>query len=191
MRVRLEDLAKTDVLAGAAFGAKLLAKLIAAVAASRGPEPVFLDFGNVTVATGSFLREFVLAFRNYCRRSQPGLYPIVADVNDTVREELEFLLKAEGDVAVMCDLDARGNASAARVIGTLEPKQRATLLAVLKAGETDAVSLQKEFGEKESIGGTAWNNRLSSLAAKGILMEIKCDRAKRYRPVLEGLSYGS
>jgi len=191
MRIELRKLTSTDVLAGAGAGARTLARLIDTVAAAPCPEPVFLDFTGIDVATGSFLRESVLSFRNYCRLSQPGLYPVVANATDAVREELEFILRAMGDVVVTCNLDAHGNPSDAKVIGTLEPKQRTTLLAVIKAGETDAAGLQKEVGEQEPIRGTAWNNRLSSLVAKGILIEVRRDRAKRYRPVLEGLSYGS
>ena len=37
----------------------------------------------------------------------------------------------------------------------------------------------------ERVGATAWNNRLASLAAKSLVVEILQGRTKKYRPVLE------
>jgi hypothetical protein len=37
----------------------------------------------------------------------------------------------------------------------------------------------------EAVGATAWNNRLTSLAAKSLVVEILQGRTKKYRPVLE------
>jgi hypothetical protein len=37
----------------------------------------------------------------------------------------------------------------------------------------------------QSIGPTAWNNRLSGLAAKGVLVERKVGKTKSFSPLLE------
>ena len=39
----------------------------------------------------------------------------------------------------------------------------------------------------EGIGTTAWNNRLATLTAKGILMEFKSGKTKMFAPVMEAI----
>ena len=39
----------------------------------------------------------------------------------------------------------------------------------------------------DMVGATAWNNRLSSLAALGLIIEMSLGRTKRYKPLLQGL----
>jgi hypothetical protein len=56
---------------------------------------------------------------------------------------------------------------------------------VLKKGESSAAELHSETNELPAIGPTAWNNRLSALVAKSLLMEVPLGRAKKYRPILE------
>jgi hypothetical protein len=56
---------------------------------------------------------------------------------------------------------------------------------VKEAKEVDATTLARAYEVKEGIQVTGWNNRLTSLAAKGLLMEIKRGRSKVYRTVLE------
>jgi hypothetical protein len=191
MRLPLSDSTNLDVLAGAANGANLLARFVAATAATSGPEVVFLDFRGVQVATSSFLREAVLGFRDFCRRSRPDLYPVVANANTVVLEELADLLQRNRDALVVCSLGEGETAQRARVVGTLEDKQRVTLRAVLEAGEADAATLAKLFEKQDPIGVTGWNNRLAALAAKGILRDVRGGRSKRFRPVVEGLSLGT
>src|SRR5687768_8090030 len=86
-----------DALAGAPEGANALAKLISRVANLAEIEVIELDFRDIAIATSSYLRESVLGFRDYCRKSRPHLYPVVANANLKVREELEGLLKLKGD----------------------------------------------------------------------------------------------
>jgi len=73
------------------------------------------------------------------------------------------------------------------LLGELEPKQRKTFDLLRSAGEADAASLQGLDGDGETIGHTAWNNRLAGLASKGIVVEFQHGRAKRYRPLLPGI----
>ena len=191
MRLSIRDLAGDELLAGSVEGAALLSKLIPSVATTSSPGVVYLDFSAVRVATGSYLRESVLGFRDYCRRSRPELYPVVANPNEKVLDELRYLLKEKGDAVVVCELAATESPSNARVLGILEEKQTVTLLAVLEAGEADAASLRKRARRSESISLTGWNNRLASLSSKGLLIETRRGRSKWYRPVMERMTYGS
>ena len=58
---------------------------------------------------------------------------------------------------------------------------------VQERGETDAGELMRDHGEKEGVKQTAWNNRLASLAGLGLVIEIAQGRAKRYKPLFEGV----
>lgn len=185
MRYRLIDLMDgRTVLPGSIPGRKLLTALIAATPSSNAPTTIFLDFDGIEVATASFLREAVVGFRDYARLSLQNIYPVVANLSPAVREELEFFIRARGDALWSCDLDAKGAVTGARVIGELDPAQRATFDAVTQLGAVSAPELATRFAEK-SIGPTAWNNRLSGLAAKGLLVERRQGKSKSFSPLLE------
>ncbi len=179
-----------DVLAGATEGAEMLSRLISAVAEVTDVRVILLDFRHVHIATASFLRESVLGFRDYSRRSRVNLYPVLANANLRVMEELEGLLRDKGDAVVVCETTERGVVRAARVIGKLEEKQRVTLRAVLEVRRADAPTLSRRPGADLKTT-TAWNNRLVSLVSKGILMETSAGRNKVYQPVLEVLTHGN
>lgn len=185
--ISMLEIGGDDVLAGGIEGKSVLGRLITLVVASATPAPIFLDFRGVIVATGSWLREAVIAFRNYCLNSQLNLYPVIANPSPKVVEEMELLLKSLNDAMVSCELDEDGRVTSARILGPLEGKQQVTLDAVLALREADAVTLAEKYKNEEKVGATGWNNRLAALAAKSILMEIKRGRVKFYVPVVEGL----
>ena len=169
-------------LAGVPRGEEAFARLVRTVTSLEGLTRVFLSFKDVDVATASFLRESVLNFRTFCRGIKRDLYPIVANANPDIIEELSALLEMKGDAIVSCELSDDGTASQAKVIGKLEDKQTVALDAVIEAGEADAGTLSQKYQDAEP---TAWNNRLASLVVKGILVELRKGRAKSYKPVLE------
>ena len=145
------------------------------------PEPIFLDFLNVEVATASYLRESVFAFRDFVRGKRSMLYPVIANANEVIREEL-LMLATSGDAIMSCTLSPEGKVSDPALIGTLDPKQKLAFDLVNQRGETDASELMRDFGEGLRRA-TGWNNRLASLAALGVVIEVSQGRSKRYRPV--------
>lgn len=185
LRHRLLDLMDGNrILSGAVAGRRLLSALIADTPSAIDPTPSFLDFGGVEVATASFLRESVVAFRDYARQSLPNIYPAVANLNAAVAEELEFFARSRSDVFWSCKLDLQGNVTAARLIGDLDPAMRTTFDAVLESGATSAPELATRF-EDEGIGPTAWNNRLSALTSRALLVERRQGKSKSFSPLLE------
>ena len=187
MRFRLRDVADNGILAGALTGRRILGRLLERIDAEpETPEPLYLDFNGIEIATASFLRECILEFRNIVRRRWTNWYPVVANANHSVTEELCVLL-TQRDVLILCSLDERGRPHSPRLLGDLEPKQRVTFNLVRKLGEADAGELMRSSKDGDGVGQTAWNNRLASLSRLGLLMEISRGRAKRYRPLpLEG-----
>lgn len=191
MRFPFQSFATDHVLATSQLGKKVFAALVGQVATPSEATLLYLDFADVEVATTSFLRDSVVAFRDYARSHLPTLYPVVSNLTAGVREELHEFLRLRGDALAACRLNAHEKASYPEVIGQLDGKQLATLRAVVAAAETDAVELLRQFSSEENVGTTAWNNRLATLSAKGLLIETSAGRAKRYRPVLENLKYGT
>lgn len=190
MRQRI-DIARTapgEVLSGAQRGQQLLVKLLSEVMAEpEAPEPFFLDFSGVQEATASFLRESILAFRDLVRTRRSHSFPVVANANQAVQEDLTELVKSRGGVLLICSLDAEGVVSQPRVIGDLDPKQQLTFDLVRKLGQTDAVALREHSGDS-SVVPTVWNNRLAALVSLGLIVEdISSGRTKRYRPLLQGI----
>jgi hypothetical protein len=185
-RADIHELAGTAVLSGAPRGADMFARLIKqANPQPTHPEPIFLDFSNVEVATASYLRESVFAFRDFVRGKRSMLYPVIANANEEIREELLMLAASSGDAIMSCLLSSDGKVSNPALIGSLDPKQQLAFDLVNQRGETDASELMRDFGEGLRRA-TGWNNRLASLAALGVIIEVSQGRSKRYRPVLAG-----
>jgi hypothetical protein len=173
------------VVAGSATGRKLLAALIHDTPAGTAPEKAFLDFTGIDVATVSFLRESLIGYRDFTRSARHNIYPIVANPQPAVVEELEALLRARSDALWCCWLNAEDHIVRQQVIGELDSAQRQTFEKVCELGTSTAPQLAEQFSNS-GIGVTAWNNRLSGLVAKGLLVETRQGRTKTFRPVLEG-----
>ena len=178
-------------LAGAPTGRQALAALLAKTTQEPlSPEPLYLDFADVQIATASYLRESVLRFRDAMRMQGSNLYPIIANANSQVIEELALLIQASGNVLMTCSLDPEGAPQKAKLIGDLDPKQKMTFELVNSMGETDASELMREYGASENVKQTAWNNRLASLAGMGLVFELSQGRTKRYKRLFEKGAYG-
>lgn len=186
MSLLILSLAKAEILSGVSLGRRVLAGLIEQAPAAEGPSPVFLDFEGVEVATSSFLRESVLAFRDTCAQSMTLLYPVVANLNEAVAEELQFFVNERSDALWCCDRTPSGQISRPRVLGRsrLEDGQRVTLDLVVKLKKASAPMLHKT---DSSIQTTAWNNRLNALSSKRLIVEQREGKVKFFSPVLEAL----
>lgn len=185
LRIDLQELGGTAVLAGALHGRKVLNALLTATTTEpSAPEAIFLDFSNVDVATASFLRESVLTFREHIRGRRSKLYPVIANANNVVCDELLELAKSRGEAFLICNLASDARMQETMLLGDLNPKQKVTFDLVRQHGETDAGELMRIYGEQEGLTQTtAWNNRLAALAALGLIVELSQGRNKRYRPL--------
>jgi hypothetical protein len=176
------------ILAGANNGKSAFASLIKYTAVElQAPTPLFLDFKDVEVATASFLRESVFSFKFYLRSVGSNFYPVAANPNEAVLDDLLMVANSRNDAIVTCVLGGQDEVSHVDLIGQLDPKQQQTFDIVGKLKTADANSLMAKYGAAEQTKGTtAWNNRLASLASKGIILEFSRGRAKYYQPLLEG-----
>ena len=181
MKIAFTDYAQSGVLAGALAGQQVFRQLVEATSSAEPPSPtlVALDFAGIDVATASFLRESILSYRDFVRGRRSTWYPVVLNANELIQDELKELLKHRGDVLMAGSTDRAGHIVELTPIGVLDPKQQVTFELVTERGETDARELW-EHGD-DDIKQTAWNNRLSSLAALGLVFEIRHGRSKRYK----------
>ena len=166
-------------LGGAVEGRRDLGRLLEAIGGEPGsPEPLFVDWEGIELATASYQRETIGALQGLIRGRRSHHYLVVANASDAVREDLELLARSGGLVFLTCRLDASGKTSKVHMVGALDVKAQATFDLVRARGETDA----KEH--------TAWNNRLAGLVQLGLIAEYTVGKAKRYRPVLGGRVHG-
>jgi hypothetical protein len=190
MRLAMNEYGAGGMLAGSIAGKRVFADLVARTRVPTRPELCFVDFRDITVVTSSFLRDGAVAYRNHCRSSWPFLYPVAANLVSAVREEFQTWLNQTNDAMVVCDLADDETPSNVAMLGIIDGKQLVALRGVVSLGETDVATLALHVGE--DVAPTAWNNRLGALVAKGLVMELSSGgRNKRYRPILEGLSYGT
>lgn len=173
-------------LAGSAMGRQMLAQLIAKTKPVAEPTLAFLDFAEVDIATGSFLREAVMGFRDFCRNAAGMIYPVVANANATIEEELATYLRGRNDAIWACGLDADGAATDPHILGELDAGQLSTIHLIAKHHPISAPELAK-LRPDDKIGTTAWNNRLATLSAKGMLKEVRHGKTKLFSPVMEAV----
>ena len=187
MRYNMVQPGFAPVLSGAINGRTAFAAMVKAIDQEPPtPTALYLDFADVGVATASYLRESVFALKAYLRNIGAKYYPVAANANDSVYDELLTIANAKNDAIISCRLSFQGAVSDIALIGQLDPKQQMTFELVNELKDADAGRLMQQYGEKEHVTSTtAWNNRLAGLAARGLIREFTRGRAKYYRPVLE------
>lgn len=184
-RISLFNLMKNQtVLSGALLGRQALSALVSETLSATEPSVQYIDMKGIDVATISFLRESVVAFRDFSRNRDTSVYPVYANLSDDVSEELDFYLKERGDALAVCDLDETGAVSNCRLLGRLDEKQLLTFEAIVRLNEATAKALAED-GIEQDVKMTAWNNRLAALTSKGLLIEKRQGRTKAFKPVLE------
>lgn len=187
MIINMKTISGGEILAGAVNGKMVFATSVSDTSVEpEGPVALFMDFEGVVCATASFLRETVIALKAYKRNIGSMYYPVVCNINDDIVDEIVVLTESRKDAIIACDRTVDGTVTNVRMIGELDPKQAMTFEFVRELNTTDARSLMKKFGEVEkTTSTTAWNNRLSSLVARGVVREFSHGRAKFYKPLFD------
>lgn len=193
MRISLRKITGgKKALGGAVEGRRDLVKLLGAVGNEPAvPEPLFVDFEGIELATASYQRETIGALQGLIRGRRSNHYLVIANASAAVRDDLEVLARAGGLAFLACSLDTAGKVSKPGIVGKLDPKAQATFDLVCERGETDAKEMMQVNLGREDVGHTAWNNRLAGLVQQGLIAEYSVGKAKRYRPVLKEKFHGN
>ena len=165
-------------LTGVSRARRLLATLIVWTADHAPKGTLILDFTGVGDASASFLRESILAFRDYVRAYQPEVFPVLANLAAEVSEEFDTLLKDRGEAMPRCRLDTAGAPFDAEVLGVLEPGLSQTLEIIRTRGQLALGDLPSETKP------TTWSNRIASLIRQGFVVPIREPNKRVYRFVL-------
>lgn len=181
----LELMGGTEVLAGTFAGRRLFDLQMRQLPKVQAPELFAIDFSGVAVATASFLREGVVFFRDRVRGTASNIYPIVANPNAAVIEELVGLLEQMGEAIWSCTLKGE-KVQKVTLLGTLEGKLASSLEEVAVKRSADATSLWSESKSSEAVGITTWNNRLAALSRKGLVIETRRGKQKIYSDIANG-----
>jgi hypothetical protein len=154
--------------------------------AASAPEGLLvLNFLGIRVATSSFLREAVVRFRQRVREELPHVYPVLTNLVPEIEEELLLLLNQVGEAFWVFNFGKDGEIEGYRLTGRLDPKLRETLKLIGEGHGSDATTLWKSTNSTDSVGVTAWNNRLASLSRQGLVFESRLGKQKSYRPLHE------
>jgi hypothetical protein len=173
-------------LQGQPRGTRHFAKICEAVSGVDQGETIYLDFSGAEVLTGSWISAALIQLLRW--GADPGieLFFVLCNIPDTdLVDELRYV----ANHARVVFLVAPGNAPArsATVVGPLDPGQKETLLAVVKAGQVTGAGLERLY-PGGAVKATAWNNRLKNLHNKRLLMRSKVGREQVYRPVVPEIS---
>lgn len=180
------QLYQNSVLAGRVGAKTLLARLMEIAAEHKATTATawFWDLSGVDVISASFARDAFLSMQAMLATQGAALQPVFANAPADVLEDLDISLKIAGKAMVTCSVSSSGIVSDTALIGALDGYAQSTFALVRERRETDAKELMAAQRDDRQIGHTAWNNRLSNLAALGLLVEIPHGRAKRYRAVV-------
>lgn len=186
MMISIRDQCDDTVCAGSHAGREVLGKLLALTSTEpQAPSALFLDFSDIEVATVSFVRESVLALRDFLRGRKSNYLPVLANANKQILDEFEIILSLKNEAFLHCHLQSDAGVTNISLLGHLDEKLRRVFGVIQERGEIDAGELQREFGAAEGVQQTAWNNRLAALAAAGLVTETSRGRAKRYWSLLK------
>jgi hypothetical protein len=173
------------VVAGRLSGKRAFISLLERLPELTAPTLILLDFKHVELATSSYLSEVLVPLRDHLRLRHPPCYAVAANLSERVREEIEEMLRRSGEALLTCTSNESGQIADVQLCGRLDEKLQETLTLVSRKRETTAAQLHAESRGMDTVGATAWNNRLTSLAAKSLIVEVLQGRTKKYRPVLE------
>jgi len=190
--IRLADLTDQEpIIAGSATGRRLFAKLMnVAMKIETGPTVIGISFAGISIATSSCLRECVIEFRRRLREMKPHIYPVLIDLSDEVEEELGGLLNQVGEAIWVFKRKGRSKNTEQYLIGRIDSTLKETLDLIRSRKKVDAQTLwrREKSGEpnSESIGVTAWNNRLATLSRQGLVIESREGKTKIYHSLRTG-----
>lgn len=144
--------------------------------------PVVLDFLNVKLVTGSWVNSMIVPFYRWAAQSENDVFPILLNINNEWFDEFRLIAQWNHQYYLVAQTNSFPPEQA-QLIGLLEPAQRKSLHAVLSKGEVTGAELDRTM--PESIGATAWNNRLKDLYLKRLLYREKRGRKHVYFPIVK------
>lgn len=185
MLIAIKKLLGTRLL-GRLQGKRDYAKVCEQLAEVPAGETVLLDFGGVTLVSGSWANAMLVPLYRRAAEDEVDLFPVLANVAPECLDDL--LLVAEWNHQCYLHAEcAKGEPIKAVLLGSLDAGQESTLKAVLEHSEVTGAELER-LCPQGSPKATAWNNRLKDLYLKRLLRRRKRGREMLYTPVVKEIA---
>ena len=174
-----------EIWAGETFGHQMLTRLLSELRA--GAFAICLvDLGGISLVTASAFRAAFRALREHVV-SNYGIPTVFVNAVPATIEEAEYVASKFAETYMFGDL-ADGSLDNLRLVGRLDEPLLSTFSLLQQLGESDARALYEHVG---SPGVTAWHNRLTDLAARGLLIARAQGRSRTYRAISKELLHGN
>ena len=149
--------------------------------AAKTENIVLLSFVGIEAVTASYLKAFLspLLGEDAVNKCEAGLFPLVTEMSDDVREDLHSFLNDKGWLLSEVK-ESGGNYSFVRLIGCPESATEKTFLALRMTQGASATDLF-ELCEEKNVNQTAWNNRLMNLLRLRLAKRTKEGRVWIYQ----------
>ena len=168
------------LLQGRPLGKKHYARLCELLSETPAGDIALLDFAGVETVTGSWINEALVPLLRWAVDDRTDLFPVLVNVDPSWLDELQMVAEWTHNCFLVSQ---RKTSKTAKLIGSLDVAQRATLDAVVDASEVTGAELERRWPD-EGVKATAWNNRLKDLFEKRLIRREKRGREQVYSPVV-------
>jgi hypothetical protein len=173
--VSVASVVRRPVLSGRLHGAADKAKLQAAVSAAKSGV-VLLDLGGAEFLSSSYFDEAIWPL---WASIGDDIYPVLGNVPTAAADDIEIVLKEQGAAVWSVTAKKKIAFDEARMVGKLDEALRLIVERVQATGDITAADLAGDRST-ESIGATAWSNRLALLHKFRLLQRRKDGRRLIY-----------
>jgi hypothetical protein len=151
-----------------------------------------VDFQGMDMVSASAARTALFTDLFVYLNDEHEALPVLMNLNEQSLDEVHFAAQALKLPVVVAQSILAGQPAGVRVFGELDQKQRQTLQVVAQLkDDAHAKAAHEATKDALNIGATAWNNRMSALAAMRLLQERKVGKTKYYSLTLKGLVNGN
>lgn len=168
-------------LQGKPAGRKHFAEICGQLAEASSEEIAFLDFQQVESVNASWINMAIAPLIRWCSESQNDFFPVLAHFPEKDFDELELVAEKNQQCYVVAT-ESTEPLSKVRLVGSLDPSLRTTLVKLTELGEATGAELSRQVPDAEILP-TAWNNRLKDLNDMRLLLRHKEGRQQVYRPL--------
>ena len=151
-------------------------------------EVVVLDFTGVEYVSASWINAMLVPLSRRAAEVGNDFYLVLAGFPTNSIDDLQ-LVADQNHLPFLLSGAAALPVLHARLVGTLDAGQRATLAAAQELGQATGAQLAAKR-DVEGIKATAWNNRLRDLHDKRLLFRQKRGREQIYEPIAKEIVYG-
>jgi hypothetical protein len=192
-RIKVREVTGSNTLAGRSAGLRDLPKLLAAVRRTPDGGTIVLDWGDIEIATASYLGSTFLALLRMSISGDLDRYFIVAGMNASCLDELCLVLELQGHAVLVGEVGRGGKIRDLHIVGKIDAAQVSTFAEVAKSDALTASELyeRNRSAAQPGIGKTGWINRLNGLYRERLVRRARVGREFAFQVPEKELRDGS